>query len=1447
MEPLSNLLQKIFSPEHFTPALKILNQVTIPKLNNETILLLRNVVRINNKVTYQFDGLAIAVKVIGQSLSLDYNSADWSSIGENFSGLIIALFDSFLLYRNTSIMKDVKFCNLILEAGKSLLPIVDKVDCLRVSVNNNGYSSILQMICLDELDFLVRKEIFLLFKPIIVKSDTRQRKNIMNSNEFFLSKMAAMVLNCGDFETQEVIIEVLMRFSYSSKQKLNKILSWFRDYPAVLTATKLLDYKSFDLSCRKFLNSVNRSINSNVVTLSCFEAYANEIKLQKLRLGGYDELWVDFSLKTGIIHIVCDSGANAWLRLFIDSKNVRNSFFSSRLLKKNDTEIKGKQILLELISPLEIEHHLKEALIVTITLIFVESSELDNLQTNFFNKWYHHLNKIEKKNQFMAVKEAFQENFHHRCKQKDKFFNGTSVSSLSTIHSCSTCSLRQCCHNKGKLRSPLSLKNSRQTFSTSTPKDSLKCQNDHSLHTKCGIENICPRSSKCVKLNSTPTFSGGVFNHGMQQKFQEATAKSSLVKGIVVGDDKKEDGLFKKMMEACLKKESDKQIDNISYRGAGKDLNANKFAFSAKEQIPIVAGPSFDLKKLPRSSYKPLKLGILKNASTGEDNGLKKADAINANKIINNDNDEEASHGKEHNILNVNQGTNEISHSSSSVISTSDEISSKSSRKGINLLNPEENKLMSLQNFEKIVNPENNLSTEFHESIWNNNSSFNKKTVPHSPYFKLFNSRNSSISSQSGQIQEDDLAVNPGKNISQNSEYSKSVFKLKPPTLNVGSLMNNELTPVLQNSFSFSSIEKSNKFLNTNEDLTNALKRKSDKTNSDLAEFKHIRTLDMSNISQNNEKTNHATDIENSVWKRTTEIKSKINDEIIVISEVEGKGTNENNFGYDGRLRQLSYSNDSNIIGEETNEDKHQDIEEGDNNKNKINHSSLIENNQMNINRSDSDQECLTGASTFRNFSKKESPLHNILYNDEGIDPKKDTNDTKMKKKTLPNKRSSKGSSGAWDAISSGQNTTISSLPSIHCVAIPKKTYSTKPTVVKKTPSPEQTFEDLIKRKGRNKNGKEITQKEKSGRKRKLFTPNSSLEELSPFKPGEDSIRTSDILFKDNAPPKTYKRKRKENSNTTDENIKKKSTSQCPQSLANIYNFTESSLSSVGKIDNGKTTQRRKSLRTRAKKQYKELSSEESDVFQNEVIAPKKKSSLKHKTPPAKAVLSLPDERLSVSEKVSRFVWSMNENREETDAVRQEDLESEMKLCEVPVEENKSDLSQLELVEPPIWLSSSEAGIPSFRGSSDSLNAPTELVIKGDSTRQVGEEIEFLESVIKNIECLSLSVKRKNPKIKSQEKIVKTIESFTSSGIEEMNKKWEEARQSLQVMISNLDNISESYKTFMASLETRMKDMIESSISDFNMDRSSSNSRSENLCKELKKLCHERHKLLKKH
>ncbi|XP_014271612.1 homeobox-like protein HDP1 isoform X2 [Halyomorpha halys] len=1452
MEPLTNLLKQIYSPERLPPALKVLNQVTIPKLNNEIILLLRNVVRINNKVIHQFDGLAIAVKIIGQSLNLNYTLAEWSSIGENFSGLIIAMFESFLIYRNTSIMKDIKFCNLIVEAAKSSLPIVDKVDCLRVSVNNNGYSSILQIICLDDLDFPVRKEIFLLFKPIIVKSDTRQRKNIMNSNEFFLSKMAAMVLNCGDFETQEAIVEVLMRFSYSSKQKLNKILFWFREYPAVLTATKLLDYKSFDISCRKFLNSVNRNINSNVVTLSCFEACANEIKLQKPRSEEYEELWVDFSLNTGIIHIVCDSGANAWLRLFIDHKNVKNSSFSSRFLKKNDTDLKGKQILLELISPLEIEHHLKEALILTVTLVFVESSELDNLQENFFNKWYHQLKKVEKTNSFVAVKKTFQENIHNRCKQKEKFFNGTSISSLSSIHSCSTCSFHQCCHHKGKSRSPLSFRS--KAFSTSTPKDYIKCESEQSprtnLATTYRIGNFCSGPSKHGNLNSMTNTSGGIFNHDTQQKFQEATAKSSLVKGIFVGDNKKEDGLFKKMMEESSKKEKDKQINNSNHSDVAKDSNDNKPIFSARAQTPVVLGSNFDLKKDAQPAHKPLKLKISKNVSTEEDNALKKESINHYDKINNYDYSEEsvfvmASHGNKHNILNINKETREINNSSLSQINTLDETSTKSSRKGISLLNPEEKNIKFQQTTEKITTPENNLKTEFQGNItyqWNN-SPITKKMLPHSPYLKLFNT---SISSQSGQIQQDDPAINPGKGILKNTVSNNSVFKLKPSNLQVGSLFNNELTRVSQNSFSFSTFDKVNKFLNANKDLTNALKSKSDRENNDFAELKN-KTL---NISQSNGKENHLTEIENTVMKRT--IETETNSKIIVISEDEVnvpnfKETNEINFGNNDNSRQCNSLNDSNIIGEKTNKDKYKNMEKLD--ISKPNHSFLTGSNQINtVKRGDSDQELLAQASNSDDFQKKISPLHSILHNDEEINKKTDKNDTRKKKKVLAKKRNSKGSTGTWDGISSGQNTTISSLPSIHCLAIPQKTYSTKPTVVRKPTSPEQTFEDLIKQKGRNNNGNEINQKRtRSGRKRKLFTPNSSLEDMSPFKPGEDSVRPSEILFQDNPPAKVYKRKPKQNSNTVDENKKQKRTSQYPESSANIYNFVESSPSSIKEKQNGKITQRRKSLRLRAKKQYKELSSDESNVFQEEISPPKKKNSLKQKTSPTPTTFTLPEARLSISEKVSRFVWSMNEGQEQADVVRQEDLESEMRLFEEPVEENKSNVSQLESVEPPIWLSPSEAGILSPQGSSDSSSAPTELIIKGDSTRSNGkEEIEFIESIIKNIECLSISVKRRNPKIKSQERIVKTIESFTSSEIEEMNKKWKEAKQSLQTMISNLDNMSDSFKAYMASVETRMKDMIESSISEFNMDRSNSNSRSENICKELRKMCHERHKLLRK-
>lgn len=844
---------------------------------------------------------------------------------------------------------------------------------------------------------------------------------------------------------------------------------------------------------------------------------------------------------------------------------------------------------------------------------------------------------------------------------------------------------------------------------------------------KCGFGNICSSSSKCMKHRTSPNFSGGIFNHGSQKIFQEPATKSFLVKGIFVGDDKKEDGLFKKMMEVCLKKENSQQIDNSSYSDVGKDSNTNKSAFSAKAQIPVVAGSNFDFKKIPRPTHKPLKLGILKNAGTEDDNASKKVSMINSDKIISNDYSEDsvfvmASHSKKHNRLNVNQDKYEISQPSSSVISDSEEIFTKSSHKGINLLNSEEKKFKVEPSFEKMVNPENKLSTEFHGNIWNDNS-FSKKSAPHSPYLKLFNSKNSSISSQNSQIQQNDLNVNPENNISQNTESTKSVFKLKPPTLNVSSLSNNE--PALQNSFSFSSVSKVNQFLNANKNLTNTPKSKSEKKNSVSNEFKHVKTLDMSSISQNNGKPNHVKEIKTTMSEKTTEITAKNNDKIIVISSDDGKNSNENNFGDNVNSRQCNYLNNS-IIIEKTNEDKHENIEVANNSENRISHSSVIENNQIDvINRSDSDQESLPGASRFYGFPEEGSTSNN---NDK-IETKTNKN-TRIKKTNLVNKRNSKGSysSGGWDGISSGPNTTISSLRSIHCIDIPKKTYSTKPTLARKTPSPEQTFDDLIKQNGKNKRN-EITQKERSGKKRKLFTPNSSLEDLSPFKPGEDSVRPSEILFNEIPPPKTYKRKRKQDSNTKDENIKKKGAYPSLQSLSSIYNFTESSPTSFDKKDDGKTTQRRKSLRIAAKKKYKELSSDESDVFETEVIAPKKKTQ-KQKTSPPPVALSLPDERLSVAEKVSRYVWSMNEKMKHEDVVRQEDLESEMRLSEAPVEENKSDISQLESVEPPIWLSSSEAGVPSPCGSQYSLNASTQRIITGIHYESL--IIDYFVELVKN-------------------------------------------------------------------------------------------------------------------
>ena len=99
--------------------------------------------------------------------------------------------------------------------------------------------------------------------------------------------------NCGDFDFQVTIVEVLLRFTTKSI-RAEKVTNWFPNYVKLQSA--FLNIKEFEVDCRTFLNLFNEGLadQAKVMSFKVLNVSVNDQVLMKP--ADLHHFWVDFNL-----------------------------------------------------------------------------------------------------------------------------------------------------------------------------------------------------------------------------------------------------------------------------------------------------------------------------------------------------------------------------------------------------------------------------------------------------------------------------------------------------------------------------------------------------------------------------------------------------------------------------------------------------------------------------------------------------------------------------------------------------------------------------------------------------------------------------------------------------------------------------------------------------------------------------------------------------------------------------------------------------------------------------------------------------------------------------------------------------------------------------------------------------------------------------------------------
>ncbi|KAK9504879.1 hypothetical protein O3M35_009052 [Rhynocoris fuscipes] len=236
-------------------------------------------------------------------------------------------------------------------------------------------------------DFRKRRSLLFLFKENFYQLPYQQQKNIIESDQNLMCRLANLIFECGDYSMQEAILEMLI-VSVEDEKRLSLFNKWFIKYPQIINKINVNYHRHFYKTwIRTLLVDVNNSEQftksslSRVFSVPCTEAYADNHKLQKPLDHEYKEFWVDFSQSSADICIDYYGGdkANEWKKLVIE--------FVHWKCITNQREGKYWKLTIELRVKLEVCINSRIIEPYAITLYFKNSKSFNEVRSIFFGQF----------------------------------------------------------------------------------------------------------------------------------------------------------------------------------------------------------------------------------------------------------------------------------------------------------------------------------------------------------------------------------------------------------------------------------------------------------------------------------------------------------------------------------------------------------------------------------------------------------------------------------------------------------------------------------------------------------------------------------------------------------------------------------------------------------------------------------------------------------------------------------------------------------------------------------------------------------------------------------------------------------------------------------------------------------------------------------------------------
>ncbi|XP_061638623.1 uncharacterized protein LOC133482470 isoform X1 [Phyllopteryx taeniolatus] len=221
---------------------------------------------------------------------------------------------------------------------------------------------------------IIRKEAISALNIILKKIPmSPEKETILTSQEAsdIMMNLAGQIMQCGDYDMQVALIEVLFRMTTPDQRKMLAAL-WF-SMAQVACAFGKIQPSAFEADCRTFLIFVNglQGDSTRVKSYPCLEVYLDNFKLLMPSDDKLDKFWIDFNLGSQSISFYFSSADEKCLAVLWDSICISKNEIRSYTV----TEKGMKQILQLELSEVVMTGSVKGS---SITILFC--SNLDILQ-----------------------------------------------------------------------------------------------------------------------------------------------------------------------------------------------------------------------------------------------------------------------------------------------------------------------------------------------------------------------------------------------------------------------------------------------------------------------------------------------------------------------------------------------------------------------------------------------------------------------------------------------------------------------------------------------------------------------------------------------------------------------------------------------------------------------------------------------------------------------------------------------------------------------------------------------------------------------------------------------------------------------------------------------------------------------------------------------------------